>query len=412
MVSIAGGDHLRRPVGLPDFSRDEVVVTFEGLTTDTPTIARLRALLQLLREKMKTPVDIEFASDGRDLYLLQCRPQGETLGAAPAPIPPDLPRDRVLFSAHRYVSNGHVRDISHVVYVDPDAYASLEPDRIREVGRAVGRLNRLLPKRQFVLMGPGRWGSRGDIHLGVPVTYADISNAAMLIEIARRKGGYVPDLSFGTHFFQDLVESSIRYLPLYPDDPEVAFNASFFTRSANALRDLLPEFEPLADVLRVIDVPRTTGGQILRVLMNDAAPRIRPAGEPRPGDHWRWRLRMAQRIAALVDRDRFGIKAVYVFGSTKNGTAGPASDIDLLVHGDGDPERRADLEGWLDGWSRALGEVNYLRTGYRTDGLLDVHYVTDADIARGDSYASKIGAITDAARPLPPAPVSAEPTGA
>jgi pyruvate, water dikinase len=429
MVSVVGVDHLRRPVGLPDFSRDEVVVTFEGLTTDTPTIARLRAMLQLLREKMKTPVDIEFASDGRDLYLLQCRPQGETLGAAPAPIPPDLPRDRVLFSAHRYVSNGHVRDISHVVYVDPDVYASLEPGRIREVSRAVGRLNRLLPKRQFVLMGPGRWGSRGDIHLGVPVTYADISNAAMLIEIARRKGGYVPDLSFGTHFFQDLVESSIRYLPLYPDDPEVAFNASFFTRSPNALRDLLPEFEPLADVLRVIDVPRATGGQILRVLMNadldeavalldepsvrpDTAPRLRPEGEARPGDHWRWRLRMAQRIAALVDRERFGIRAVYVFGSTKNGTAGPASDIDLLVHGDGDPQRRAGLESWLDGWSRALGEVNYLRTGYRTDGLLDVHYVTDADIARGDSYASKIGAITDAARPLPPDPVNPEPSEA
>ena len=69
-------------------------------------------------------------------------------------------------------------------------------------------------------MGPGRWGSRGDIRLGVPVTYADISNAAVLIEIARQKGGYVPDLSFGTHFFQDLVESNIRYLPLYPDDPE------------------------------------------------------------------------------------------------------------------------------------------------------------------------------------------------
>jgi hypothetical protein len=38
----------------------------------------------------------------------------------------------------------------------------------------------------------------------------------MLIEIARRTGSYVPDLSFGTHFFQDLVEAQIRYLPLYP----------------------------------------------------------------------------------------------------------------------------------------------------------------------------------------------------
>ena len=68
-------------------------------------------------------------------------------------------------------------------------------------------------------MGPGRWGSRGDIKLGVRVTYSDINNAAMIIEVARKKGNYVPDVSFGTHFFQDLVESGIRYLPLYPDDP-------------------------------------------------------------------------------------------------------------------------------------------------------------------------------------------------
>ena len=90
-------------------------------------------------------------------------------------------------------------------------------------------------------MGPGRWGSRGDIRLGVPVTYADINNAAVLIEIARQKGDYVPDLSFGTHFFQDLVESHIRYLPLYPDDPEVVFNEAFFRNAPNVLASLAPE---------------------------------------------------------------------------------------------------------------------------------------------------------------------------
>jgi pyruvate,water dikinase len=95
------------------------------------------------------------------------------------------------------------------------------------------------------------------------------------------------------------------------------------------------------------------------------------------------------------------VKAAYVFGSTKNGTAGPASDIDLLLHVEGDDDRRRELAVWLDGWSQSLAEINYLRTGYRSEGLLDVHFVTDADVARGDSFASKIGAVTDAARPLP-----------
>ena len=62
---------------------------------------------------------------------------------------------------------------------------------------------------------------------GVQVTYADINNTAALIEIARQRSSYVPELSFGTHFFQDLVEANIRYLPLYPDDRDVLFNEKF-----------------------------------------------------------------------------------------------------------------------------------------------------------------------------------------
>lgn len=95
--------------------------------------------------------------------------------------------------------------------------------------------------------------------------------------------------------------------------------------------------------------------------------------------------------------------ALYLFGSTKNSTAGPASDLDLLVHlaPEVTPEQRRSLEEWLEDWSLALAETNFLRTGHKTPGLLDVHCVTDADIARGDSYAAKIDAVTDAARPFP-----------
>jgi len=423
VVSVVDHDRVHRPAGLLDFARDRVLVTFEGLLTDSPFVPRVRALLQVLREKLKTPVDVELACDGKDVYLLQCRPQGGTRDALPAPIPRDLPRDRVLFTANRHVSNGRTGDLTHVVYVDPEAYGRLELARLRDVGRAVGRLNRLLPKRQFVLMGPGRWGSRGDVRLGVPVTYSDISNTSVLVEIARQKGGYLPDLSFGTHFFQDLVESSIRYLPLYPDDPRVVFDEAFFARAENALPSLAPDLADLRDVVRVIDVPRATGGLVLRILMNadldeavgllappeaaalegEALPEA-PAPdreERRSEDHWRWRLRMAERIAALLDAERFGVRAAYLFGSTKNATAGPASDVDLILHVEDDGPRRQALADWLQGWSLCLAEMNYLRTGYRTEGLLDVHYVTDADVARGSSYASKIGAVTDAARLLP-----------
>jgi len=419
LVSVYDHGNLRQPLlGQVDFERDDLVVTFEGLLARTTFLKQMRTVLTLLETEIKSPVDIEFASNGRDLYLLQCRAQTPARHCTPAPIPRDIPRDRLLFSAHRHVSNGSVPDITHIVYVDPEQYSCIGSlERLTAVGRAVGKLNKLLPKRQFILMGPGRWGSRGDIKLGVRVTYSDINNTAMLIEIARKKGDYTPDLSFGTHFFQDLVEASIRYLPLYPDEDGAVFNERFLTGSGNMLADLAPEFAALSDVVYVIDVARATDGRALRVLMNAdldeavgvlAAPTttIEPAvtdeavDRPQREQYWRWRLRMAERIASQIDPTRFGVQGAYVFGSVKNGTAGPASDIDLLVHFRGSADQRAALERWLEGWSLCLSEMNYLRTGYKTDGLLDVHIVTDADIASRTSFALKIDAVTDAARPL------------
>ncbi|MBN2553634.1 MAG: hypothetical protein JXB06_12735, partial [Spirochaetales bacterium] len=298
-----------------NFDRDDLVPTFEGVVTNSSFVREIKSLMDLLQQKMGKPVDIEFAVDDRTIYLLQCRTQSAAAATRPAAIPKDLQEDRILFNACKYVSNGLVADITHVVYVDPESYSDLQTlEQLKNVGRAIGRLNSLLPKRQFILMGPGRWGSRGDVKLGVPVTYSEINNTAVLIEIARRKGHYVPDLSFGTHFFQDLVEASIRYLPLYPDEPGVVFNESFLTKSRNILEELVPEFAGLQQVIRVIDVPKVTDGQVLCIAMNadtDEAvayfssetgrPLAEEPGDQQPamqrGEHWRWRMRVAERIA-------------------------------------------------------------------------------------------------------------------
>ncbi|MFZ1946266.1 MAG: PEP/pyruvate-binding domain-containing protein [bacterium] len=419
MVSVYDGHHLRRPLGMQlDFEKDTLAFTFEGLLSDSPFVKQIHSVLRLLEEKLGTPVDIEFAHDGTNFYLLQCRPQSYSQESAPAPIPKDVSPDRVIFTANRYVSNGRVRDITHIVYVDPLKYSDLpNRDDLVAVGRAVGKLNKLLPKRQFVLMGPGRWGSRGDIKLGVSVTYSEINNTAALIEIARKKGNYSPDLSFGTHFFQDLVEGQIRYLPLFPDDKGIIFNERFLNTAPNILSELLPEHAGLADVVRLIDVPQATDGYILRLLMNaELSEAVAILAKPAAGDEpveppvtgtgrpteqtWTWRHRMAEYIASQLDPDRFGAVGFYVFGSTKNATAGLGSDIDILIHFRGTDAQREQLMIWLNGWSLCLDEINYLRTGYRTGGLLDVHIVTDEDIANKTSFAVKIGAVTDAARPL------------
>ncbi|HLF13890.1 MAG TPA: nucleotidyltransferase domain-containing protein, partial [Bacteroidota bacterium] len=375
-----------------------------------------------LQAEMGTPVDVEFAHDGTDLYLVQCRAQAYGHASQPAEIPRDVAPEKVVFSATRHVTNGIVSDITHAVYIDPERYSALQSrEDLLAVGQAVSALNQILPKRRFILMGPGRWGSRGDIRLGVSVSYSDINNTAMLIEIARKQGGYMPEPSFGTHFFQDLVESSIKYLPLYPDDRGVVFNEAFFRENHNFFPSLVPKFAALADTVFVIDIPHSYEGQVLNVLMNGerdealailtvptAAPSVEAAkaqkreiGSAHEDDHWSWRTRFAEWIAMQLDADRFGVSAVYLFGSTKNAVAGPQSDIDLLVHFAGTKEQEKEMLAWFEGGSLCLSQVNYLKTGYKTRGLLDIHIVTDEDIANRTSYAVKIGAPTDAPRPLP-----------
>lgn len=420
IVSLIDHDQIKKIIELDiESNKRDLVVTFDRLLTNSNFVSKIQAILNLLKEKLNTPVDIEFASDGSNFYLLQCRPQSYSKESMPAPIPKDVPADKILFSANKYVSNGKVPDITHIVYVEPDAYNDLnELSEMVDVGRAVGKLNKMLPKRQFILMGPGRWGSRGDIKLGVNVTYSDINNTAVLIEIAKKKGNYLPDLSFGTHFFQDLVESQIRYLPLYPDDEGIIFNSRFLKNSYNILPDILPEYAHLHNVVKVIDVPSATEGLTLKVLMNadldealgmlsiptakstwDSEEKIQT--DARSDDAWRWRYRMAEKIASMIDAERFGVKAFYIFGSTKNATAAPSSDIDILIHTIGTEKQIEDLKTWLNGWSLCLSEMNYLRTGYKTENILDIHLVTNEDIKKKDSYAMKIGAITDAAKEIP-----------
>ncbi|MFC2150101.1 PEP/pyruvate-binding domain-containing protein [Calditrichota bacterium] len=420
LISVLKEDYLRQPSPFDlDFHQDEIVVTFDGLINNTDFVPKLREIVTTLEKALGTSVDVEFASDGENFYLLQCRPQGLSIDSAPAPIPKDVAPKSIVFTANKYVSNGFIPDITHIVYVDPQEYSEIgDLDTLMTVGRVIGKLNAILPKTQFILMGPGRWGSRGDIKLGVNVSYSDINSTSMLIEIARKKGNYVPDLSFGTHFFQDLAEASIRYLPLYPDDENVIFNQIFLTRSANILQDILPEHTDLNKVIRVIDVPAVTNGKILRVLMNAeldealamlATPSHQIEKSPLPSndgsvgpteEHWRWRQHMSERLASDLDARKFGVEALYLFGSTKNATAGPASDIDLLVHFKGDHYQRVGLNMWLEGWSLALDEMNYQRTGYRTGGLLDIHIITEKEITERSSFAVKIGAITDPARKL------------
>ncbi|MCB0806026.1 MAG: nucleotidyltransferase domain-containing protein [Bacteroidales bacterium] len=116
--------------------------------------------------------------------------------------------------------------------------------------------------------------------------------------------------------------------------------------------------------------------------------------------HWKWRLMMVEALAKQLNFDHFGIKGLYLIGSTKEATAGPASDIDLLIHVDEPNLKKAELHAWLEGWSLCLDEINFNRTGNRTGGLIETHMITDTDIKNKTSFAVMLHSLSNSAKPI------------
>ncbi|MCX6029607.1 MAG: PEP/pyruvate-binding domain-containing protein [Chloroflexi bacterium] len=260
----------------PSLDPNTLVMTFDGLLTQTSFVPQMKSVLKTLEFGYGRPVDIEFTvtlSDDHprprvELHLLQCRPQNEAEQAEEVSFPVALSEADVVFGTTKLVPTGRVRNITHVVYVDPVKYSQIsEPSQKLELARLIGRLNARLAGQTFILMGPGRWGSSNP-DLGLKIGYADFYNTRILVEIGLAHGSSRPTLSYGTHFFQDLVESHIFPLAIFPGEPGNPFNQAFFDKALNALPALLPEDARYADFVKVIHVPATTGGRVLEAAMS------------------------------------------------------------------------------------------------------------------------------------------------
>jgi hypothetical protein len=264
----------------PDLSPERLVLTFDALLQRSDFVPLLKTALATLARCYDTPVDVEFAvtldpdADGGKprltFHLLQCRPQstGPDSPEAIRPFPTDLPAGDKVFFAARMAPRAQVTGVEYIVYVSPAAYDRL-PDAARRhrAARVIGEVNKALEGRAFVLIGPGRWGS-SNIQLGVPVTYADIYNARALVEVAVGPEGAAPDPSYGTHFFQDLVESHIYPLAVHPGDAGDFLNWDFLENAHNALAALVPDAADLQDCLKVIHIPTERAGQRADLLMD------------------------------------------------------------------------------------------------------------------------------------------------
>lgn len=277
LASVDKGDYVQPIYSLlDDPDPRSLVLTFDNLLTNTDFVPLIKCLLKTIERYYGRPVDTEFAVEivrsyprpELKLSLLQCRPLSFREWGQPVQIPDDVPEADKVFTANHLVPQGIVSGVRYAIWIDPRLYDRIaDPTTKLQLARVVGLVNQRLEGQRFILMGPGRWGS-SNLDLGVKVTYADIHNASALIEVALARDDHAPEASYGTHFFQDLVEAQIYPLPIYPDDPNTFFNWQFFDRSPNALAELLPDYAKYAAYVKVIDIPAVANGRYLEIVMD------------------------------------------------------------------------------------------------------------------------------------------------
>ncbi len=243
-------------------AKDSWIVTFDQLLENTAFAKTMENMLKKLEQVYRYPVDIEFtvnfSLNGKpQINLLQCRPFQTKGHYSRVELPEKINKSKILLQQEANFMGGSVyQAISRIIYIDPQAYAKLNISEKHEVARLTGKLNRQIGKRDkmpTILLGPGRWGTTTPA-MGVPVTFSEINNITAIGEIAYSDGSLIPDLSFGTHFFQDMVEMDIFYMAIYPEKDDVIFNTAWMKKQPNILENLMPDDTRFGNVVHVYDV--------------------------------------------------------------------------------------------------------------------------------------------------------------
>jgi len=239
-----------------------LVLTYKKLLSSTPFTQIMQKILKTLENSYKYPIDIEFtvnfAEDGTPVInLLQCRPLQTKGWQARVEIPSQIQPEKILFQCERYFMGGSIsQPVKKVIYVEFKEYTQLPQSQKYEIARLVGKLNKQITDKEnepTILFGPGRWGTTTP-SLGIPVNFYEINNITVLVEMAYEGGNLMPELSFGTHFFQDLIESDIFYVAIFPQKENVTLNREWFSQTPNLLTDFLPESGRYADVVKVFKI--------------------------------------------------------------------------------------------------------------------------------------------------------------
>lgn len=220
----------------------------------------MRRIMEILQAEYGVPVDIEFTVNcGKDgdfsVNLLQCRPLTARRGGAHVTLP-DLPDSHVLFDLHD-ASMGQSTELifDYIVQIDARGYYNYPYAQKPNVARAVGAINHAFrgQDRRLMLLAPGRIGTSSP-ELGVPVMFADIAEFSVICEVSDSTAGYMPELSYGSHMFQDLVEADIFYAAVFESEKTRLYQPDLLSGSPDVFSELCPDQPDLCGIVRVYDV--------------------------------------------------------------------------------------------------------------------------------------------------------------
>lgn len=239
-----------------------LILDFKELLTRSNFPHLISQVLSTLKKAYDYPVDIEFTanfnSDGTFKFnLLQCRPL-QTKGLGKAVEIPAPKHEDIFFSCIGNFMGGNTRlALDYVIYVDAKEYLALSEQKKFGTARLIGTLNQKLKGYNILLIGPGRWGTTTP-SLGIPVHFTELCNMAAICEVSYRQAGLMPELSFGSHFFQDIVESDIFYAAIFNGEPNVIFHPKRIQQSENLIGKILPGEEEWARVIHLVKTPGLT----------------------------------------------------------------------------------------------------------------------------------------------------------
>lgn len=240
---------------------DPWILTFDTLLSETPFAALFHKMLKALEAAYEYPVDLEFTvnfnGDAPNINVVQCRPLQVKGVKKQVAIPGRISNKSIVFQSKGNFMGGNIsQPIDMFIHIAPEEYIQLDMTQKYEIANLVGKLNKELGGREnlsAMLSGPGRWGTSTP-SLGVPVKFSDINNMAVLVEIAFSDAGLMPELSFGTHFFQDLVETDIFYAALFPDRKNTVYSKDRMSGFTNLFTEYFPEKAQYEKVMRIYDV--------------------------------------------------------------------------------------------------------------------------------------------------------------